>query len=203
MISRLKYKAKRAIFPAVPRIPWFSNRILRLLLQSLLNQIVDEATEKFPHFLLEGMDWYLCFSPRYRENIEDLDGKYVFRLLKSPPNSRETLWAKIGKRIATAVSKLLRKSDGDKQFIIFSASFRRGEMYVQAKELEEWDLRITFQDAAGMRAFLFSKDEDMLNAILEDKVRTEGNWNYLYKFGYMARYLCNRVNTLFLKGYEP
>ncbi len=167
--------------------------------------MVKEATDKFPSLLLKGMDVYLCLSPRYRENIEHLDGKYVFRIRRSdaPPNSRKTLWEKIWEKIYAAVSKLLRKSEGDKQFLILYASFRRGEMYVP-EELEEWDIRITFQDAAGMRAFLFSKAEEMLNDILENKVRTEGNLNYLYKFGFMARYLCKRVDTFFLKGiYEP
>jgi hypothetical protein len=180
MVYSLQHRTKIFVSPAAPRIPWFKHGAVRFLLQSLVDAGVEKITDEFPLLLLVGMDMYLGFSKEYRRNIEDLDGKYVFRIGRSDPPPKGA-----------------KKKKGGDEFIILSAAFRRGEMYVKDEELKEWDIRVTFQDAAGMRSFLFSDEGDMLDAILKNEVRTEGNLNYLYKFGYMARYLCKRVDTLF------
>jgi len=164
---------------AVPHLGFFAPFFYRRLLQAFLNESIDKITEH-PILLLRGMQAYLYLLDRqYRKkNLAGFEGVYVFSLKGTS-----------------------EKSKGKKEF---SATFRNNNMYVHDGPLEEWDVHITFEDAAGMRAFLFSEDDDMLNAILEDKVRTEGNLNYLYKFGFMARYLCSRVHTLFLKNtYGP
>ena len=74
-----------------------------------------------------------------------------------------------------------------------TVDFADGDMQVHEQAMEQWTVRVTFTDAAALRKFLFSKDKDILNSLLENKVQVEGNLNYLYKFGFMARDLMRRL----------
>jgi hypothetical protein len=47
-----------------------------------------------------------------------------------------------------------------------------------------------------LRDFIFSRDQDILNSILANQVEVDGNLNYIYKFGFMARDLAKRVGAL-------
>ena len=76
-----------------------------------------------------------------------------------------------------------------------SAIFANGDMKVEDDPIDDWDVRVTFKDAASLRAFLFSKDQDILNSLLENKVEVDGNLNYIYKFGFMARDLGRRIGV--------
>ncbi len=151
------------------RVFSFSKRMRRRGINSkiseLIEEILKEASDRFPMLLLEGMSWAFFLDRDFRKNIENFEGRYVFRTGKNPAEE-------------------------------YSATFRDGGMKVKEGGLEEWDVRITFQDAEGLKAFLFSKDNDMLNAVLENKVQTDGNLNYLYKFGFMARSLIEAVERI-------
>ena len=52
---------------------------------------------------------------------------------------------------------------------------------------------VTFKDSAAMRRFLFSKDQDILASLLANEVEVDGNLNYIYKLGFMARDLTRRL----------
>lgn len=74
-----------------------------------------------------------------------------------------------------------------------AAVFENGNMKVYSTAIDDWDARITFKDAAAMRRYIFSKDQDILNSILANEVEVDGNLNYIYKFGFMARDLSKRL----------
>lgn len=76
-----------------------------------------------------------------------------------------------------------------------SAIFANGDMKVEDDPIDDWDVRVTFKDASSLRVFLFSKDQDILNSLLENKVEVDGNLNYIYKFGFMARDLGRRIGV--------
>lgn len=76
-----------------------------------------------------------------------------------------------------------------------SATFRNGDMKVHDKAIEDWDIRITFKDSKALLAYLFSKDQDILNSLLKNEVAVDGNLNYVYKFGFLARDLAHRLGV--------
>jgi hypothetical protein len=76
-----------------------------------------------------------------------------------------------------------------------SAWFARGRMEVLDREIEDWDVRVSFRNAAALRAFLFAPNPDVLKALLEADVETDGNVNYIYKFAFMTRDLQRRLGV--------
>jgi hypothetical protein len=44
-----------------------------------------------------------------------------------------------------------------------------------------------------LRAFLLSKNQDILDSVLANTVEVDGNLNYIYKFGFMVRDLIRRL----------
>ncbi len=66
-----------------------------------------------------------------------------------------------------------------------SAVFHSGDMHVRREALKRWDVKITFDDPPALWAFLL-QGGDILDVILEDKVKVEGNLNYIYKLGFMV-----------------
>jgi hypothetical protein len=129
--------------------------------KGLEDQLCGKATDKFLELLLGAMDLAFCLSPKYRRNIHDFQGRYLFR------------------------SADRRVSAG--------AVFQNGNMKVYLKGLKDWDACVSFKDAPALRAFLMSRDQDILDALLNNSVEVEGNLNYIYKFGYMANELKDRL----------
>jgi len=64
---------------------------------------------------------------------------------------------------------------------------------VRKEEIGDWNVRVTFRNAEGLRAFLLSKNQDILDSILRNDVEVDGNLNYIYKLGFMARELTRRL----------
>lgn len=85
---------------------------------------------------------------------------------------------------------LFRTADGA---IAASAVFDGGNMHVRKEEIGDWNVRVTFRNAAGLRAFLLSKNQDILDSILRNDVEVDGNLNYIYKLGFMSRELTRRL----------
>ncbi|MBI3815744.1 MAG: hypothetical protein HY279_14910 [Nitrospinae bacterium] len=77
-----------------------------------------------------------------------------------------------------------------------SAIFKDGNMHVHEDSIDNWDVKITFKNASALRAFLFSQNQDILNSLLANEVEVDGNLNYIYKFGFMARDLGRRLGVL-------
>jgi hypothetical protein len=75
-----------------------------------------------------------------------------------------------------------------------TSDFKGGHMNTDHRAAaENWKTRVTFSSAKALRDFLFSKDQDILNTMLANEVHLEGNLNYVYKFGYLARDLERRI----------
>ncbi len=76
-----------------------------------------------------------------------------------------------------------------------AATFEHGDMEVHKEAIDDWDVRIAFKDAGALNAFLFSRDQDILNSLLANDVELDGNLNYIYKFVFMARDLGRRLGV--------
>jgi hypothetical protein len=87
-------------------------------------------------------------------------------------------------------SYLLRTADGQ---VAASALFDGGKMSVRTEAIASPTVTVTFTDAAAFRQFLFSQDQDILASLLANEVEVEGNLNYIYKLGFMARDLTLRL----------
>ena len=87
---------------------------------------------------------------------------------------------------------LFRTADN---LVAATANFKDGDMQVHEESIDDWDVRVTFKDAAALSAFIFSKDQDILDSILANDVEVDGNLNYIYKFGFMARDLGRRIGV--------
>jgi hypothetical protein len=74
-----------------------------------------------------------------------------------------------------------------------SAVFGKEKMLVKAKAVFSPNVTVTFKDSAALCRFLFSKDQDILASLLANEVELDGNMNYIYKFGFMARDLTRRL----------
>ena len=74
-----------------------------------------------------------------------------------------------------------------------SALFTPGEMSMRTTAVEAPDVTITFKSPAAFRRFLSSKEKDILESLMANEVEVDGNLNYVYKFGFMARYLLLRL----------
>ena len=81
---------------------------------------------------------------------------------------------------------LFRSRDGK---LAVAAVFEDGRMTVKEEAIGETDVTIHFRDAKALRDFLFSPKPDILGSILRQDVVVDGNFNYMYKFAYMAKHL--------------
>jgi hypothetical protein len=87
---------------------------------------------------------------------------------------------------------LFRTAD---DLVAAAATFSDGDMKVHKEAIDDWDICITFKDAAALNAFIFSRDQDILDSLLKNDVQLDGNLNYIYKFGFMARDLGHRLGV--------
>ncbi len=85
---------------------------------------------------------------------------------------------------------LFRTFDGS---ISVAAMFSDGKMEVSESAPDDWEASVTFKDPPALRRFLFSKDQDIMDSLLANEVEVEGNLNYVYKFGFMAKELLQRL----------
>ncbi len=85
---------------------------------------------------------------------------------------------------------LFRSAD---HLVQVAAVFENGNMQVLDREIKDPDASVTFRDAGALRAFLLSRDQDILDSLLDNSVEVDGNLNYIYKFGYMANELRHRL----------
>jgi hypothetical protein len=74
-----------------------------------------------------------------------------------------------------------------------AAIFKSGRMGVDKEVIDSWEVRITFRDSDALRAFMLSRDQDILDSVLANNVEVDGNMNYMYKFGFMVRELVHKL----------
>lgn len=77
--------------------------------------------------------------------------------------------------------------------VAVSAVFKNGDMKVLDHAISDCDVTVTFKNAPALLKFLFSKNQDILNSLLANEVETDGNVNYIFKFGFLARDLLRRI----------
>ncbi len=97
--------------------------------------------------------------PHISENIKGFDARYVFR-------------AEDGSLAATAI-------------------FEGGRMRSEHEAILEPkpNIAITFKNSKALMGLLLAGHPDVLQSMLRQEVRLEGNLNYLYKFAYMAQHV--------------
>lgn len=71
--------------------------------------------------------------------------------------------------------------------------FEGGRMHVQEGKLEHPNVTIVFRDSRALMSYLLSPKPDILGSLLRQDVMVEGNFNYLYKFAFMANRLKRMV----------
>jgi hypothetical protein len=77
--------------------------------------------------------------------------------------------------------------------VAVSAVFGHEKMTVKTDAVASPNAIVTFKDPAALRRFLFSKDQDVLASLMANEVEVDGNLNYIYKLGFMARDLTRRL----------
>jgi hypothetical protein len=87
-----------------------------------------KLTDKFLEFLLRLVDLSFNFSKDFRRNIDDFQGKYVF------------------------------KTQEEGEIIVASVVFGNGEMIVKEEAISDPNVTISFNDADALRRFLFSRN---------------------------------------------
>lgn len=73
--------------------------------------------------------------------------------------------------------------------IAASAIFKNGTMKVKKKEIKNTNVTVFFSDGRAMWDFMTAANPDIFAFILDNKIRYEGNLNYLLKFAYMGKHL--------------
>jgi hypothetical protein len=81
---------------------------------------------------------------------------------------------------------LFRSRDDE---ITVAAVFRDNRLRVYEKAIANTDVTVTFKDAKALMNYILSPKPDILGSILRQDVVIDGNFNYLYKFAYMAKHL--------------
>jgi hypothetical protein len=85
---------------------------------------------------------------------------------------------------------VFRTANGD---VGTTAVFDDGCMRVEPKARETCDVRVSFKNARALWSFLLSENQDILDSILANTVDVDGNLNYLYRFGFLAKDLTRRL----------
>jgi len=73
------------------------------------------------------------------------------------------------------------------------AIFKDGRMRVDPRGILFPDAKVTFEDFESLWKYIFSKDQEILDLMLENKIETEGNINLLFKFCFMVKDLKQRL----------
>jgi hypothetical protein len=73
--------------------------------------------------------------------------------------------------------------------VTIAVVFQNNRMDVMEKKIDDANITITFRDGKTLLNFIIAPRQDILGSMLRHDVVTEGNLNYLYKFGFMAKQL--------------
>jgi hypothetical protein len=158
---------------------------------------------RLKHFFLKLLSWFLPEHLRLRlmrRQIQDLrralegtlTDKFLEILLGGMCLAFLLLRGFRRNLVGFSGSYLFRTADGT---VAAGARFANGRMEVRREEDKGYDVAITFKNPLALRKFLFSRDQDILASILANEVSVDGNLNYIYKFGFMARDLVHRLGV--------
>ncbi|MBZ5552815.1 MAG: hypothetical protein LAO21_08860 [Acidobacteriia bacterium] len=76
-----------------------------------------------------------------------------------------------------------------------TAVFHDGEMAVDSGVRTPYEVRVSFKDPKALWRFLLAENQDILDSILANEVEVDGNLNYIYRFGFLARDLQHRLGV--------
>lgn len=79
-----------------------------------------------------------------------------------------------------------RSADGD---ITVSAVFDRGRLTVREAGIEDPDVTVRFRDGRALINYLLAPKPDIIGSLLRQDVVIDGNFNYVYRFAYLANHL--------------
>jgi hypothetical protein len=147
---------------------------VRRLIDHLVNGLTDNVLEG----LLKGMELAFFLSGSF------LDTRWLLGdILKDYRRNIENFRGRY----------LFEARNGAEVGVVFQA----GEMEVVDDGIEDWDIKITFEDDWALLRFLLKGgDGEVMDEILGHTVETEGNLNYLFKFGFIVRDLLCRFGIL-------
>jgi hypothetical protein len=77
-----------------------------------------------------------------------------------------------------------------------SVLFENGRMHVREGKVDNPNVTVVFKDSKALMSYLLSPKPDILGSLLRQDVVIDGNFNYLYKFAYMA----NRLKLMVTGG---
>jgi hypothetical protein len=89
-----------------------------------------------------------------------------------------------------SASYVFGTSDGR---VAATARFAGGHMQVLDEAVQPANATVMFATPAALRNFLFSQGQDIIESMLANEVEVEGNLNYVYRFGFLARDLTLRL----------
>ena len=158
-----------------------ASKINRRILRQIPNIFSDNAGFFFIKFWLRDL----------RKELEGRVTDKFIELLLMGLNLAFDLSKSFRKNIRNFEGRYLFRTTDN--LVAASAIFKNGNMDVRDETIDDWDARISFKDAAALRDFIFSRDQDILDSILANTVEVDGNLNYVYKFGFMARDLSRRL----------
>lgn len=139
------------------------------ILDSMEHKYVDKLWEKFAN----------CFESEFAEEF-----------LQTLLNLMSLMFV-----LNSEYRKNIRNFDGKYQFlsedgqITIAAVFDDSHMEVVEKVIDSPHITITFRNGRTLLNFLISPKQDILGSMLRQDVKTNGNLNYLYRFGFMAKQL--------------
>ena len=143
--------------------PWIGARRY-FTKRAFLKCLKDEAVEDFLKLLLDLMKFSFLIDRRMRKNIEGFRGLIEFR---SKDNQIRVLAEFKDNRLKP---KKLKPNE---------------------KYKSEPNATIIFKNADALMNFLLPRggQRDILRSLLRNEVTLEGNFNYIYRFGFLANHL--------------
>ena len=135
--------------------------------KDLVNQVKEDVTEEFLKILLQFLRFCCCVDDCLHRSIKDFNGRIE-----------------------------VRSEDKDIRVL---AEFKNGQLF--PKELEPNDelvppanASIVFKDPEAVKNFLLPEGglegrRDVLRSLLNNEIKLEGNFNYIYRFGFLATHL--------------
>jgi formate C-acetyltransferase len=142
--------------------------------------------------LPEPLRRIIAFAEEQGEKIHNLfpareRGENLIRVLLEPMQQILAAHQDFRRNIADFTGRYqFASKDGLVQIAVL---FQNGRMQVEKKKIDRPDITVTFRDGGTLLKFILSPRPDILGSMLRHDVETEGNLNYLYRLGYMARQL--------------
>ena len=144
---------------------------LSLIRRAFLKALKNEAAEEFLKLLLNLMTISFLVDSAMRSHIEGFIGRIQFR-------SRDNQ------------IRVLAEFKDDR--------LKTRDLEPNEKISSEPNATIVFKDAEALMNFLLPRggQRDILRSLLRNEVTLDGNFNYIYRFGFLANHLQLQVTNM-------